>query len=58
MPRQSAPLREGLVAVGKRAALWLPFATLLAQTLVATVITILILRWQERVALGRNRPMK
>jgi ABC-type multidrug transport system ATPase subunit len=39
-------------------ALWIPFAALVAQIVVATAITILILRWQERAALGRNRPVK
>jgi hypothetical protein len=36
-------------------ALWIPYAALLAQILVATLITILLLRWQERSILGRNR---
>jgi hypothetical protein len=36
-------------------ALWIPFAALTAQILTATLITILLLRWQERAALGRNR---
>ena len=39
-------------------ALWIPFATLAAQIVVATVITILVLRWQERAALGRNRAVR
>ena len=39
-------------------ALWIPFAALTAQIVVATVITILVLRWQERAALGRNRPVR
>jgi ABC-2 type transporter. len=39
-------------------ALWIPIAALAAQILVATAVTILILRWQERAALGRNRPVK
>ncbi|MFM1903763.1 MAG: hypothetical protein RLZZ440_1663 [Planctomycetota bacterium] len=39
-------------------ALWIPFAALVAQIVVATVVTILILRWQERAVLGRNRPVK
>jgi len=39
-------------------ALWIPFAALVAQIVVATAITILVLRWQERAALGRNRPVK
>jgi hypothetical protein len=36
-------------------ALWIPYAALLAQILVATLITILLLRWQELAVLGRNR---
>ena len=39
-------------------ALWIPYAALLAQILVATLITILLLRWQERAALGRNRAVR
>lgn len=39
-------------------ALWIPFAALTAQIVVATAITILVLRWQERAALGRNRPVR
>jgi hypothetical protein len=39
-------------------ALWIPFAALIAQIVVATVITILVLRWQERAGLGRNRPVR
>lgn len=39
-------------------ALWIPYAALLAQILVATVITILVLRWQEWAVLGRNRPVQ
>ncbi len=39
-------------------ALWIPLSGLVAQILVSTVITVLILRWQERAALGRNRPVK
>ena len=39
-------------------ALWIPYAALLAQILVATVITILVLRAQERSVLGRNRPVR
>lgn len=38
-------------------ALWIPYAALATQILVATLVTILILRWQERVVLGRNRPV-
>jgi ABC-type multidrug transport system ATPase subunit len=38
--------------------LWIPYAALLAQILVATLITILLLRWQERAALGRNRAVR
>lgn len=36
-------------------ALWIPFAALAAQIVVATVITILVLRWQRRAALGCYR---
>jgi ABC-type multidrug transport system ATPase subunit len=36
-------------------ALWIPCAALAAQILVATLATIVVLRWQERAALGRNR---
>ncbi len=39
-------------------ALWIPFAALVAQIVVATAITVFILRWQERAALGRNRPVR
>jgi hypothetical protein len=39
-------------------ALWIPYAALLAQILVATLITILLLRWQERAAMGRNRAVR
>jgi hypothetical protein len=35
---------------------WIPYSALAAQMLVATLVTIAILRWQERAALGRNRP--
>ena len=36
-------------------AVWIPIAALTAQIAVATIVTILVLRWQERAALGRNR---
>ena len=36
-------------------AIWIPIAALSTQIVVATVITILVLRWQERAVLGRNR---
>ena len=36
-------------------ALWIPYAALAAQIAVATVVAVLVLRWQERAALGRNR---
>jgi ABC-type multidrug transport system ATPase subunit len=39
-------------------AFWIPYAALLAQIAVATLITILVLRWQERAVLGRNRPVR
>ena len=37
---------------------WIPYAALLAQIAVATLITILVLRWQERAVLGRNRAVR
>ena len=39
-------------------AIWIPIAALATQVVVATVVTILALRWQERAALGRNRPVR
>ena len=36
-------------------ALWIPCAALAAQVVVATVVAVIALRWQERVHLGRNR---
>jgi ABC-type multidrug transport system ATPase subunit len=39
-------------------ALWIPAAALAAQILAATVLVIAVLRWQERAALGRNRPVR
>ncbi|MFM8734363.1 MAG: ATP-binding cassette domain-containing protein [Pirellulales bacterium] len=36
-------------------AIWIPIAALATQILVAAIVTILALRWQERAALGRNR---
>jgi len=36
-------------------AIWIPITALAMQITVATVVTILVLRWQERAALGRNR---
>jgi ABC-type multidrug transport system ATPase subunit len=39
-------------------ALWIPYAALAAQILVATLLTIVILRWQERATLGRNREIR
>jgi hypothetical protein len=36
-------------------AIWIPYAALATQIVVATVVAILVLRWQERSALGRNR---
>jgi len=36
-------------------AVWIPIAALATQITVATVVTILVLRWQERASLGRNR---
>ena len=37
---------------------WIPYAALLAQIAVATLIAILVLRWQERAVLGRNRAVR
>ena len=39
-------------------ALWIPIAALATQITVATIVTILVLRWQERALLGRNRPVR
>jgi ABC-type multidrug transport system ATPase subunit len=39
-------------------ALWIPIAALATQIVVATIITILVLRWQERAVLGRNRAVR
>ena len=39
-------------------ALWIPIAALATQIVVATIATILVLRWQERAALGRNRAVR
>ncbi len=39
-------------------AIWIPITALAAQITVATIVTILALRWQERAALGRNRPVR
>jgi len=39
-------------------ALWIPIAALATQIVVAAVATILVLRWQERAALGRNRAVR
>jgi ABC-type multidrug transport system ATPase subunit len=39
-------------------AIWIPIAALATQITVATVVTILALRWQERAALGRNRAVR
>ena len=38
--------------------LWIPYAALATQIAVATVATILVLRWQERASLGRNRVVR
>jgi hypothetical protein len=37
---------------------WIPYAALAAQIAAATIIAILVLRWQERAALGRNRAVR
>jgi uncharacterized membrane protein len=39
-------------------AIWIPIAALATQIVVATIITILVLRWQERAVLGRNRAVR
>ena len=39
-------------------ALWIPITALATQIVVATIITILVLRWQERAVLGRNRAVR
>jgi ABC-type multidrug transport system ATPase subunit len=39
-------------------AIWIPIAALSTQIVVATAATILVLRWQERAALGRNRTVR
>jgi len=38
--------------------IWIPFAALATQIVVATIVTIIVLRWQERAALGRNRAVR
>jgi ABC-type multidrug transport system ATPase subunit len=38
--------------------LWIPYAALAAQIAAATIITIFVLRWQERASLGRNRVVR
>ena len=39
-------------------ALWIPYAALAVQIMAATLLTIAVLRWQERAALGRNRAVR
>jgi ABC-type multidrug transport system ATPase subunit len=39
-------------------AIWIPLAALATQITVATIVTILVLRWQERATLGRNRAVR
>ena len=39
-------------------AIWIPIAALSTQIVVATIVTILVLRWQERAVLGRNRAVR
>ena len=39
-------------------AIWIPIAALATQIVVATAVTILVLRWQERAHLGRNRAVR
>jgi len=38
--------------------LWIPYAALATQIVVAAGITIFVLRWQERASMGRNRVMR
>jgi hypothetical protein len=38
--------------------LWIPYAALVAQIVVAAGVTIFLLRWQERAVLGRNRAVR
>jgi len=38
--------------------LWIPYAALATQIAVATLATILVLRWHERASLGRNRAVR
>jgi len=38
--------------------LWIPYAALAAQIAAATIITIFVLRWQERASTGRNRALR
>ena len=38
--------------------IWIPYAALATQIVVATIATILVLRWQERAVLGRNRAVR
>jgi ABC transport system ATP-binding/permease protein len=39
-------------------AIWIPITALATQIVVASIVTILVLRWQERAVLGRNRPVR
>jgi hypothetical protein len=39
-------------------AIWIPIAALATQIVVASIVTILVLRWQERAVLGRNRAVR
>ena len=39
-------------------ALWIPYAALISQIVAAALLAIIVLRWQERAALGRNRTMR
>ena len=39
-------------------ALWIPITALATQIVVAAIVTVLVLRWQERAALGRNRAVR
>ena len=39
-------------------AIWIPIAAIATQITVVTVVTSLVLRWQEGAALGRNRAVR
>jgi low affinity Fe/Cu permease len=58
---EAAGRRLGLVLFWIYVALYAGFmahAALVTQIVAATLVTILLLRWQERAALGRNRAVR